>query len=81
MNNIAQVVKDPHVQAREMILDVAHSRLGKVRLVGTPMKFSRTPCRIEKASPDLGEHSREILMEKLNLSSGEIERLKGDGVI
>jgi formyl-CoA transferase len=64
-----------------MILDVAHSRLGKVRLVGTPMKFSRTPCRIEKASPDLGEHSKEILMEKLNLSLGEIERLKEDGVI
>lgn len=81
VNNIAQVVKDPHVQAREMILDVAHSRLGKVRLVGTPMKFTRTPCRIEKASPDLGEHSREILMEKLNLSLGEIEKLKEDGVI
>jgi CoA:oxalate CoA-transferase len=81
VNNIEQVVKDPHVQAREMILDVAHARLGKVRLVGTPMKFTRTPCRIKKASPDLGEHSREILMEKLNLSLGEIEKLKEDGVI
>lgn len=81
VNNIEQVVKDPHVQAREMILDVAHTRLGKLRLAGTPMKFSRTPCRIEKASPDLGEHNGEILMEKLNLSLGEIERLKEDGVI
>jgi CoA:oxalate CoA-transferase len=81
VNNIEQVVTDPHVLAREMILTVEHPRLGKLDVVGTPMKFSRTPCRIDKASPDLGQHTEEILMEQLNLTEDEIEDLKKDKVI
>jgi CoA:oxalate CoA-transferase len=81
VNNIEQVVKDPHVLAREMILTVEHPRLGKLDVVGTPMKFSRTPCRIEKASPDLGQHTEEILTNQLNLTEDEIEDLKRDNVI
>lgn len=81
VNNIEQVAKDPQVLAREMILEVEHPRLGKLDVVGTPMKFSRTPCRIEKASPDLGQHTEEILMEQLNLTEDEIEDLKKDKVI
>ena len=81
VNNIEQVVNDPQVLAREMVVEVEHSRLGKLNVVGTPMKFSRTPCQIEKASPDLGEHNKEILTDLLNLSSAEIEELKKEGVI
>jgi len=81
VNNIKQVVNDPHTSAREMVLEVDHSRLGKLKVVGTPMKFSRTPCKIEKASPDLGEYTEEILTTELNLSMDEIEKLKKEGVI
>lgn len=81
VNNIQQAVSDPHVLEREMILAVDHSRLGKVNVVGTPMKFSRTPCRIEKASPDLGEHTAEFLEEWLGLSPEEIDSLKMEKVI
>jgi CoA:oxalate CoA-transferase len=81
VNNIEQVISDPHVQAREMVLEVEHSRLGKLKVVGTPMKFSRSSCRIEKASPDLGEHTTEILKEKLNVSMDEMEKMKETGVI
>ncbi len=81
VNNIEQVVTDPHVNAREMVLNVKHSRMGDMKVVGTPMKFSRTPCSVQKASPDLGEHTHEILEEMLNLSHKEIEHLKEEGVI
>ena len=80
VNNIQQVVEDPHVLEREMILSVKHPRLGEMQVVGTPMKFSRTHCSIEKASPDLGEHTNEILMERLNLTQEEIEQLRIEGV-
>jgi CoA:oxalate CoA-transferase len=81
VNNIEQVVKDPHVRAREMIIEVEHPRLGRLNLVGTPMKFSRTPCQIKKTAPDLGEHNDEILKKELNLSMADIEELRKDRVI
>lgn len=76
VNTIDQVVNDPHIHEREMFIDVSHPRAGKLRVVGTPMKFSRTPCCIEKASPELGEHTEEILTSWLGLSDEEIERLR-----
>ncbi|HEA66564.1 MAG TPA: CoA transferase [Desulfobacterales bacterium] len=81
VNNIEQVVKDPHVRAREMIIEVEHPRLGRLNLVGTPMKFSRTPCQIKMTAPDLGEHNDEILKKELNLSMADIEELRKDRVI
>ena len=61
VNNIAQVVNDPHILEREMVVEVEHPRAGKLKVTGTPMKFSRTPCKIQKACPDMGQDTEEIL--------------------
>jgi CoA:oxalate CoA-transferase len=74
INDIAQAVNDPQVQARDMILEV-ESRHGKLKVVGTPMKFSRTPCKIEKASPELGEHNPSVFSDLLNMKPEEIAEL------
>jgi len=63
VNNIAQVVNDPHILEREMVVEVEHPRAGKLKVTGTPMKFSRTPCRIQKACPDMGQDTEEILKD------------------
>ncbi len=76
VNNIAQVVNDPHVREREMIIEVGHPRVGKLKVTGTPMKFSRTRCQIEKACPDVGEHTKQILSRMLGMSPEEIEELR-----
>jgi len=81
VQNIGEIVTDPHILEREMVLSVEHSRLGDVKVVGTPMKFSRTRCQIKKASPDLGDHTNEILTEMLDLSPKEIEELKKERAI
>ncbi|MDI6754345.1 MAG: CaiB/BaiF CoA-transferase family protein [Thermodesulfobacteriota bacterium] len=81
MNNIAQVVQDPHIREREMIVEVEHHRAGKLKVAGTPMKFSRTACKIEKASPDVGEHTVEVLSGMLGMSSEDIERLAAEGAV
>lgn len=81
VNNIAQVAADPHVRHRGMIVEVADSRGNQRRVVGTPMKFARTPCRIERASPDLGEHTDCILAEWAGLTPEEIEALRQEGVV
>ncbi len=81
VNRIDQVVNDPHINGRGMFVDVEHSTQGTLKVVGTPMKFSRTPCSIEKASPELGEHTEEVLASWAELSEQEIEELRESGII
>ena len=81
VNDIEQVVKDPHIRLREMVVEVEHRRVGKLKVIGTPMKFSRTSCKIQKACPDVGEHTVEVLSGMLGMSPEDIEMLsKGEKV-
>ncbi len=81
VNNIAQVASDPQIAAREMIIEVNHPRAGSFKVVNNPFKFSRTPCLIEQASPDLGEHTPEVLSRLLGMTEAEISQLKTGRVV
>ncbi len=81
VNRIDQVVRDPHIHARGMFVDVEHPQAGGLKVVGTPMRFSETPCRIEKASPELGEHTEEVLSAWADLTEEEIEELRESGIV
>jgi len=81
VNTIDQVASDPQILAREMIIDVQHPDAGKFKVVNTPFKFSRTPYRAERASPDLGEHTEDILGQLLGMTHKEISELEGLSVI
>jgi CoA:oxalate CoA-transferase len=58
---IDQVVNHPNTQAREMLVEVDHPTLGKIRIPGIPIKMFGTPGQIRRPAPLLGEHNREIL--------------------
>jgi len=81
VNNIEEVVKDPQVNARQMIVEVEHPKVGKHKIVGTPLKFSRTPCKIDKGAPELGADTDAILSKRLGLTKNEIEELKNAKII
>jgi CoA:oxalate CoA-transferase len=81
VNTIDQVASDPQILAREMIIDVQHPDAGKFKVVNTPFKFSRTPYKAERASPNLGEHTEDILSQLLGMTHKEISELEGLGVI
>ncbi len=81
VNTIDRVAADPQVAAREMIIEVHHPKAGNCKVVNTPIKLSRTPCKPAQASPDLGEHTEEVLRKLLAITDQEIERLKQSGVI
>jgi CoA:oxalate CoA-transferase len=81
VNNIAQVAADPQINAREMIIDVHHDKTGNFKVVNTPFKFSRTPYRVQSASPELGEHTVEVLTSILNMTPENITELKAAQVI
>ncbi len=76
VNSIDQVVHDPHTIAREMIIPVEHSTAGSLKVVNSPLKLSRTPVKIEKASPELGEHTEEVLQNFLGYNQEKIKNLR-----
>lgn len=81
VNNMEDVTKDPQVNAREMIVEVEHPQAGKHKIVGTPMKFSRTPCRIDKAGPELGADTDDVLKTRLGFGDENIRQMRDDRVI
>jgi formyl-CoA transferase len=63
INNYEQVFADPHIVARELVVETEHPRLGKIRTLGSPIKMSLTPPQPGRRAPLLGEHTEEVLRE------------------
>ncbi len=76
-----EIFKDPQVLHREMMVEVNHPKTGKLKLVGTPIKFSDTPLKINKHPPLLGEHTEEVLSGLLRYSKDEIKKFKEEKII
>jgi crotonobetainyl-CoA:carnitine CoA-transferase CaiB-like acyl-CoA transferase len=81
VNNVEQALNHPQVQAREMVVEVPHPTLGKIKLVRNPIRFSKTPITIRKHPPLLGEHTVSFLQEELQLDLKDIENLRSQGAI
>jgi crotonobetainyl-CoA:carnitine CoA-transferase CaiB-like acyl-CoA transferase len=79
--SVEDIVNDPHYQSREMIRDVEVEGLGSLKMPGIVPKMSETPGDIEWAGPKLGQHTDEVLAEKLQLSEAQIKELKEKGII
>jgi formyl-CoA transferase len=81
INTLEQVFSDPQVLFRGMVAEVPHPTAGTVKMVASPMKLSQTPCEIRRHPPLLGEHTEEVLQERLGLTVEAIQRLKHEKVI
>jgi len=78
--SIANMLTDPQALARDMVPEPVHSRLGPVKTVGLPVKFSRTPGGVHHGAPVYGEHTRSVLAE-YGFDAAEIESLIGAGAV
>jgi crotonobetainyl-CoA:carnitine CoA-transferase CaiB-like acyl-CoA transferase len=72
--------RDPQTLARDMVVEVDHPRVGRMKTLGLPVKFSDTPGRVHGPAPLLGEHSRAILAEA-GYAAAEIDALIARGVV
>lgn len=81
INTIDQVVNDPQVAARHMIVDILHPVAGMLKLAGIPIKMSKTPGEIQAPAPLLGQHTEEVLSSFLGLTPEEIDGLRERKVI
>ncbi|MCJ7606171.1 MAG: CoA transferase [Dehalococcoidales bacterium] len=77
----AEIGDDPQVLLNGYIEEIDHVHLGKVKMVGTPLKFSATPADNRNAAPNFGQHTEEVIMDILGCSWEDIEELKTGEVI
>ena len=75
-----EVLADPHLKAREMIVDLEYGRRGTYQTVGCPIKLSKSPAEITRP-PELGEHTDDVLRDVLQISEDEITRLHQNSVV
>ncbi|MEM6496320.1 MAG: CoA transferase [Pseudomonadota bacterium] len=64
MNHV-EVFNDPQTLAREMVTQVEHTKVGKMKAIGVPVKLSDTPGAVRRAAPVLGEHTEEVIKDWL----------------
>jgi crotonobetainyl-CoA:carnitine CoA-transferase CaiB-like acyl-CoA transferase len=81
VHDVAEMVADPQIQAREMFVEIEHPVYGPVKITGTPLKLSETPGRVERLAPLPGEHNEAIFVGLLGHSQEDLARWQEAGVI
>jgi len=81
VNNVAEMVADPQVQAREMFVELDHAKYGRLKTTGTPLKLSETPGRIKWLAPNPGEHNEQVFIEILGYTKDDLAQWTAEGVI
>ena len=76
-----EISSDRHFKHRKVLVEVEHPKLGKIRLLNTPFRFSETPAGVRAGPPLWGQHTREILRDMLGYKKAKIDRLLKEDVI
>ena len=80
IRTLDQVLTDPHVDIREMVLEKEHPTAGMIKLTGVPTKLSLTPGEVSAVPPTLGQHTDEVLSE-LGYSEDDIKGFRDQKII
>ncbi|KAK9466159.1 CoA-transferase family III domain-containing protein [Lipomyces arxii] len=80
VNDIQATLNHPQVLARNMVTTIDHPTCGPLKMINTPIKYSRAKPSIRTAPPTLGQHTDEIL-EGLGLRTKEIDTMRVEGVV
>lgn len=81
INNIAQSLEEPQVIARGLMVKIPHPQNPDFAMVGSPIKMSGTPVEYVRPAPMLGQHTDDILGQRLGLSEEQLAQLKARGVV
>lgn len=79
--DMADIFEDEQYQAREDIIEIEDSEVGKLKTFATVPKFSRTPGEVDHAGPRHGQHNEDVYLKELGLDESDYERLRANGII
>src|SRR3984885_486154 len=81
INKLSEVFADPHVVARGVVREMAHSSGETVKVIANPVRLSETPPDYRIPPPLLGEHTEAVLRERLGIDAEALAVLRKKGVI
>jgi len=81
INRVDQVFDDPQLRARGMRIDLPHPLAGSVPQVRAPLRMTGTPLQYTSAPPLLGEHTDDVLRDRLGLARDAIDDLRARGIV
>ena len=82
VNDVGEALADPQAEARGLLWEVAHPKLGSTPLLASPLQhMDRTPARPAGPPPLLGQHTREVLTGALGMDEEEVRALAEEGVL
>jgi crotonobetainyl-CoA:carnitine CoA-transferase CaiB-like acyl-CoA transferase len=81
VNTLGQVFDHPQIKHREMVRQVANQHGDLIDTIASPINMSTTPLQYNSASPDLGQHSHQVLSKTLNYSEDNISQLFANGIV
>ncbi|MBB5159626.1 CaiB/BaiF CoA transferase family protein [Saccharopolyspora phatthalungensis] len=81
IKDIGDVVNDPHIKARDMIVDVEYPDFGRLEMFGQPIHLDATPAQPRGLAPKVGEHTDTLLRGLVGLSDDKIAALRRSGVV
>ena len=79
--SVADLVADPHFQARKVVVSIDDQDLGPIRMQAPTPRLSKTPGRIKFSGPHIGQHNHEIYGDLLGMTEAKIATLKSQGII
>jgi crotonobetainyl-CoA:carnitine CoA-transferase CaiB-like acyl-CoA transferase len=75
------VLNDPHLQERGYFVEIDHPETGKIKYTGAPFKMEKTPWKITRPAPLLGQHNEDVYHGLLGYTKEEMKTLRSIGVI
>ena len=81
VQSMREVVEAEHLRARDFFVEVDHPVAGRVEQPGPPARYSKTPWRIRRPAPLLGQHTSEVLCAALGYSGADVVVLRRAGIV
>jgi len=81
VTTVEDLVNSDQLHAREFFVEVEHPEMGRIKCPTTSYRFSKTPAKITRPAPLLGQHNEEVLVQRLGYTNDELVRMRAGGII